>query len=252
MNNSQVPRLITIGISHYCEKVRWALDWLNIDYVEESHAPPFHRIYTRRYGGTTVPILVTKDGIFTESTDILDYLNSIAFGDRKLYPDDPRLREEVSEFEELFDTKLAVATRCWGYFQALKNPLIIPIVWGKQAPLLEKIGCAIAFPYTVNLVRKKYKISPEEATNSLQIIREIFESIERRLQTGREYLVGDSFSAADLTFASLAAPVLRPDRHPFYSSKIEGIDRQVAEVIKELRETIAGSFVLRLYREQRK
>jgi glutathione S-transferase len=252
MNNSQVPRLITIGISHYCEKVRWALDWQDISYIEESHAPPFHRIYTRRYEGTTVPILVTNDGNFTDSTNILDYLNNIAAKDRKLYPDDPQLREEVNELEELFDTKLGVATRSWGYFQALKNPLQILIVWGKQTPLLEKIGCAIAFPYTVNLVRKKYKILPEEATNSLQIIREIFESIDRQLQTGKEYLVGDSFSAADLTFASLAAPILRPHNHPFYSSKIEKIDRQVAEVIEELRETIAGKFVLRLYREQRK
>ncbi len=251
MNNSQVPRLITIAISHYCEKVRWALDWQNIPYIEESHAPPFHRIYTRRYGGTTVPILVTDDGNFTDSTDILHYLNIIAPGDRKLYPDDPQLQEEVNELEELFDTKLGVATSCWGYFQALKKPLQVPIVWGKHAPLLETIGCAIAFPYTVNLVRKKYKISPEEAANSLQIIREIFGSIERRLQTGREYLVGDSFSAADLTFASLAAPVLRPNNHPFYSSKIEKIDRQVAEVIEELRETTAGKFALSLYREQR-
>lgn len=31
----QKPRLIAIALSHYCEKVRWALDYLGIDYVEE-------------------------------------------------------------------------------------------------------------------------------------------------------------------------------------------------------------------------
>ncbi|MCC0179772.1 glutathione S-transferase N-terminal domain-containing protein, partial [Waterburya agarophytonicola K14] len=57
----QKPRLIAIAISHYCEKVRWALDYFNIDYIEENHAPPFHRQYTSPYGGTTVPVLVTDN-----------------------------------------------------------------------------------------------------------------------------------------------------------------------------------------------
>ena len=30
-------RLITIPISHYCEKARWALEWSQIPYVEEKH-----------------------------------------------------------------------------------------------------------------------------------------------------------------------------------------------------------------------
>lgn len=33
--NSAIYRLITIPASHYCEKVRWALDWLKIPYIEE-------------------------------------------------------------------------------------------------------------------------------------------------------------------------------------------------------------------------
>ena len=30
-----IPRLLTIPISHYCEKGRWALERAEIDYVEE-------------------------------------------------------------------------------------------------------------------------------------------------------------------------------------------------------------------------
>ncbi|MFM9267952.1 glutathione S-transferase N-terminal domain-containing protein [Tychonema sp. BBK16] len=33
--NTEIVRLITIPISHYCEKVRWALDLLKIPYIEE-------------------------------------------------------------------------------------------------------------------------------------------------------------------------------------------------------------------------
>jgi glutathione S-transferase len=35
-------RLITIPVSHYCEKARWALTKLKLPYVEEAHMPPFH------------------------------------------------------------------------------------------------------------------------------------------------------------------------------------------------------------------
>jgi glutathione S-transferase len=243
--------LITIAISHYCEKVRWALDRLDIPYIEESHAPPFHRYYTGRYGGTTVPVLVTKDGNFTDSTDILKYLNTISAPEKQLYPNDFQLRKEVEELEELFDTKLAVATRCWGYFYALKNPLLVSIMWGKKAPFIEKIGTAIAYPFNNRLVHQKYKITSEEAANSLKIIREIFNSIENRLQTGKKYLVGDSFSVADLTFAAVAALILRPANHPIFSENFQVTNSQVSTTIQEFRETIAGKFALRLYEEER-
>ena len=37
---SQLQRkLVTFGISHYCEKARWALDWHGIAYEEINWAP---------------------------------------------------------------------------------------------------------------------------------------------------------------------------------------------------------------------
>ena len=54
-------RLITLPISHYCEKVRWVLDRQGIPYVEEAHAPLLHAFFTMPLTGgksRTVPILV--------------------------------------------------------------------------------------------------------------------------------------------------------------------------------------------------
>ncbi len=53
-----VPRLITFRISHYCEKVRWALDRISFSYVEECHLPPLHWLKTTPLGGSSVPVLV--------------------------------------------------------------------------------------------------------------------------------------------------------------------------------------------------
>ncbi len=125
MQNKQKSfRLITIPASNYCEKVRLALDILKLSYIEEAHMPPFHRFSTTKVGGKSVPVLVTEDGIFTDSTDILKYLDSIVPNDAKLYPINSKQRqefEELEELEELFDEKLAPQVRLWVYFNLMNN-----------------------------------------------------------------------------------------------------------------------------------
>lgn len=252
MTNSTDFRLITIAISHFCEKTRWALDWLQIPYTEENHAPLFHRLYTRPRGGKSVPVLVTKDGTFVDSTDILHYLDTIAPESRRLYPSHPQLRQEVEELEELFDMQLAVACRSWGYAYTVKNSLLIKRAWSIGVPWVERVGVAIAYPFMYRLVQRVYDATPEGADRSLKTIKDIFTNVGDRLKPEQKYLVGDSFSAADLSFAALAAPVLRPKSHPIYTSGMQGLPSEMVAVIQELRETTAGKFALSLYREKRK
>ncbi|MBW4534825.1 MAG: glutathione S-transferase [Pleurocapsa minor HA4230-MV1] len=191
------PLLITIAISHYCEKVRWALDYLGIDYVEENHAPPFHRQYTSRYGGTSVPVLVVNDKAFADSKDILHYLDTIA-SDQQLYPQDLELRQQAETLEALFDDKLGVATRCLGYYYAIQQPWSILAAWGMGASLSERIKCIIAFPKTVNFLKQNYNVTAEGKETALQDIKDVFDIVNQKLNAGQQYLVGDRFSATDI------------------------------------------------------
>ena len=69
-------RLITIPISHYCEKARWALDRAGIAYREERHVQGVHRLVSRRAGGSgTVPVLGTRDEVLGQSAQILDWVD---------------------------------------------------------------------------------------------------------------------------------------------------------------------------------
>ncbi len=70
-----VARFVTIPLSHYCERARWALDLSGIRYREESHVPLFHRIATSRAGGRTVPVLVIGRDIFDDSAAIVHWVN---------------------------------------------------------------------------------------------------------------------------------------------------------------------------------
>lgn len=44
--NLAIPRLVTIGLSHYSEKARWVLDLSSLNYYEEAHCPAFHMATT--------------------------------------------------------------------------------------------------------------------------------------------------------------------------------------------------------------
>ena len=80
-------RLVTIPISHYCEKARWALERAGIAYHEERHIQLVHRIAVRRAGGgTTVPVLVTPDGPIADSALILDWVDERTPAEHRLFP----------------------------------------------------------------------------------------------------------------------------------------------------------------------
>src|SRR4051794_35543682 len=110
------PVLVTIPISHFCEKARWALDRAGIVYEEQAHVQVIHRFAARRAGGgTTVPVLVRAGGALTESAQIVEYADSRAPVDRRLYPLDAARAEEIRAFEADLDESFAPAGRLWMY-----------------------------------------------------------------------------------------------------------------------------------------
>ena len=247
-NSQEKPlRLITIPISHYCEKARWALTKLKLPYVEEPHMPPFHQFATGRVGGKSTPVLITEAGAFTDSTDILRYLNEIAPDNAKLYPTNPELRQQVEELEDLFDEQLGSAIRRWGYFYVIDDYKFIQRSWCQGVPFIEGALFPVVFPWMRSVVRRGFNITPESAAQAYEQIKSIFEQVSELLSDGRSYLIGGSFSAADITFAALAAPAVLPSEHPMSGGNLQELPSKMASEINEFRETPAGAYVLRLY-----
>ena len=102
-------RLLTIPISHYCEKARWALDLAGIEYREERHVQGIHQIAARRAGGgNTVPVLVTSGGVLGDSSDILAWVDERLPPDMRLFAGD---RSEIEALCKRFDEVLGPADR---------------------------------------------------------------------------------------------------------------------------------------------
>ena len=68
----------------------------------------------------------------------------------------------------------------------------------------------------------------------------------------RDSLTGDEITAADLSFAAMAAPSLMPEEgHPTDYPDLSELTPPVAEAMRELRAHPAGEYALRMYREER-
>ena len=69
-------RLVTIPISHYCEKARWALDRAGMPYREVPHVQGIHHVASRLgVARGTVPVLVTHYGAIGESEEIVAWVD---------------------------------------------------------------------------------------------------------------------------------------------------------------------------------
>lgn len=85
-------------------------------------------------------------------------------------------------------------------------------------------------------------------------VREELDATASRLQRSR-YLCGELFTAADLTFAALAAPVLLISPEEGYGARLpeySSLDDEAQALITEMRTHPAGQFALRIYAEERR
>jgi glutathione S-transferase len=245
-------RLITIPPSHFCEKARWALDRYGVPYVEQCHPPILHYLATRRAGGgRTAPVLVTDVGVFADSTDILGFVDGRFAKDGGLYPAENQQRREVMELEELFDTKLGPHTRRVAYFHLLPHRRLLLDSVLHHASGRDSAVFRGSLPLMRLLLRRGMRITPDGATRSLDRVREVFDTVAQRLAEGRRYLVAERFTAADLTFAALASPVLLPRGFGAPLPSLAELPASVLPLIEEMRGTDAGDFAQRLYRDER-
>jgi glutathione S-transferase len=247
---TSLARLITIPLSHYCEKARWGLDRVVLPYREEPHVPLLHRFVTARNDGGTVPMLVHGDTRLVDSTEILVHADADR-GGGLLYPRDPELRREVDALEERFDTELGPHTRRWAYAHLLQESGLLRQLWSHGAPRLEASLLPVLVPIARGLVRMGYRISPESGQRSLERVRGVFRDVDQRLYDGRRFLVGERFTAADLTFAALAAPVLFPEGCRAAAPALDAVPDKMREDILIMRNSEAGRFAMRLFLQER-
>ena len=245
-------RLVTIPISHFCEKARWALDRAGVRYVEQPHLQLIHVIAARRAGGgRTVPVFVTDGGdVLADSTDILRWADTRVALARRLYPDDGT-STEVAALEACLDDGLGPDGRLWLYHETL--PVVRELrQWALfGVPRWERLFFSAAGPLVGVSIRRYLGIDAAAAGKARAQIDRVFDQVAERLSDGRRFLLGERFTAADLTFAALAAPMLLPASYGSPLPPPEAMPPAFAREVERLRSHPAGTFAERCYREER-
>ena len=260
----KTPELVlaTISASHFVEKVRWSMDRLGLDYVEQTSGGTLGAFFR----GRTVPQLKVRTGAVQSSignsAEILRYLwGRYAFED----PETAAFLEPTKERAE-FETQLdryGVSLQIWVYYHLLNDRQLTLHAWGANSPATpfwQRQVLRLLFPVLRGLIRKSFRITDENHARAVARIEKLLAEIDERLNDGRRSLLGgDALNYTDIAFAAMTGVWLQPTA--FGGGKADAVrldrDRVPARMLKDIEAWEAGypraaEFVERLYAEERK
>jgi glutathione S-transferase len=247
-----VLRLITIPISHYCEKARWALDRAGLSYREERHVQGIHRFVAGRAGGgRTVPVLVTPEGTLGESQEILTWVDVRMPLEHRLFPQEPAARREVDQLCARFDQELGPKGRRLMYVHMFPQRDLALGFNNNGVPAWEDRTLRHGWPLFERVIKRVLDISPGvEIDDEAAVWREL-DYVAGLLADGRPYLCGERFTAADLTFAALSASVVLPPAYAVTLPQPGVLAATMADLVERMREHPAGRYALALFASER-
>ena len=182
-------KLITMYLSPWSERVRWALAFKGLPYEKQNYEPGVDEEQVKKLTGQAmVPVLITDGKVIPDSTAILEWLEE-SRPKPALLPRSEKDRAQVTLWEELMIGVLGPQART----------LISGRLLRSSEPEMQKAG---------QYYGGKYGHSPYTEEQARLTVKRLLVSLKHTL-SGRQYLVGDAFSRADLTTASMLM-LLRP------------------------------------------
>jgi glutathione S-transferase len=208
------PVLWHLKVSHYNEKARWALDYKNIPHARRAAIPGRHAAIAKKLsGGSTFPVLVLEDEAIGDSTRIIETLER-RHPEPPLYPADPRERRRALELEDFFDEQLGPHTRLLVLHHVLPEPKLMLGTFAPGLPRVRRLVARASYPLIERRVVVDFGIDDSSVQLAFEKIRAAGERFQAQLQPSG-YLVGNTFTVADLTLAALLAPVVAPPEFPY-------------------------------------
>ena len=176
---------------------------------------------------STTPVLTIDGRSIGDSTRIIAAIEE-RWPHPPLYPEDGAQRRRALELEEFFDEELGPHLRRAFYHELLPHPELVVPLFTDGRPRHARILRA-GFPLLRAAMRQRFEISAESAATSRAKMVAAMDRLERETSTSG-YLVGDSFTVADLTAAALFYPVARPPEFPVPDGRRPRPARFVARV----------------------
>jgi glutathione S-transferase len=244
------PVLWQLQISHYNEKVRWALDYKRIPHARRSVLPGIHILIAKHLAGIeTTPVLTLNGESIGDSSAILATIEE-RWPEPPLMPENALQRRRALRLEEFFDEELGPHIRRALYWELLTRPdLVVPLFTNGQTAAARALVHG-SFPVLKVGMRKKMNIHEDPSARSREKTLAALDVLEKELDD-RDYLVGDSFTLADLTAASLFYPLAQPPEYPYPSVDHADLPESAQEFMAAVRDRRGVHWVAEMYRRHR-
>lgn len=219
--------LYQMTISHYCEKARWALAYKRLPYKAKNLLVGMHMKPIKKLTGqTSLPVLVDGKTMVYGSENIISHLDT-EYPRFCLTPEDDDLRKEAQKWELLADTTIGTNVRKICYDTLLDYPDVVIPFFTHQGPWYGKFLMPRIFPKLQHKMRTFMALDNDSVAQAKEDLKVALDTVMEGLN-GKEYLVGDSFTRADLAVASLFAPFFSPSAYDLpwpdkYPEKLEDV-----------------------------
>jgi glutathione S-transferase len=236
--------LYQFPISHYCEKVRWVLDHKQLPYRIHNQLPGPHALINMwRTGKRTVPVLLEDGAAISGSHAIAVHLEQSG-GGPSLLPQSAAARAVLDELVNLFDRQVGPAVRRYAYGFITARQDVFQALFFREYQSAARAFGSVMSPLIRREIARMYRVRDRSNSESPDLIRRAADRVEARLRDGSRYLIDDRLSLADITVASLLAPMTGAPGSPW------AVDIDVPEIQAlraELRARPIGSYIAELY-----
>jgi glutathione S-transferase len=207
-----------LPVSHYSEKARWALDHKGVDHRRRAPLPGSHMVFAlalTRGKQKTFPVIQLDGRTIGDSTAVIAAIEE-RYPEPPLYPADPELRRRALELEDFFDEELGPYARHAVFYELINDPATFGEVAARAVP--GPLGRSERLVGTYARIYTSLRFGANSSDGAVEARAKViaaFDRLEAELEAnGGDYLVGDEFSVADLTAASLFYPVVGPEGGP--------------------------------------
>jgi glutathione S-transferase len=242
--------LLQFRFSHYNEKVRWALDYKGLAHVRTDLLPGPHVGKVRKLTGQTqTPVLRIDTEYLHDSARIIERLEHTFPDAPALFPADTVERDTAREMVRHFDLVVGPAARICAFVAMLDDADYVARMFATGQPWLPRTLYRAALPLLKGRIRQANGITGKRAiAEAERLVAANMDSIAKVTHRQR-YLVGDTFSVADLTAAALLAPLLDPP-HPDMQKPVP-MPEKLAQLTQRWRAHPGGAWALGIYERHR-
>src|SRR5689334_12724841 len=192
LDRTQLPVLWQFRMSHYNEKVRWALDYKGIPHVRRTLIPGLHvartMMLTRQ---KQVPVLVADGQAIAGSASIIERIER-THPDPPLFPSEPAERQRALELSRYFDEELGPYIRRAMFYEVLPDAGYCTALFTHGYGAATRTLYRASFALVRTVMKLDMGIDENTAAAAVETTLVALERLDNLIQPSG-YLVGTSF-----------------------------------------------------------